>query len=96
MFAIGYTDKTRCNKVTPSSVSAVSAVSALYHCPTCGSSIGGFKGIREDCQLQQIVNKVVPKLENLEAGRRKAFYEGSCKEDEGILEDDEKQDKYVP
>ena len=29
---------------------------ALYHCPTCGSSIGGFKGIREDCQLQQIVN----------------------------------------
>ena len=28
---------------------------ALYHCPTCGSSIGGFKGIREDCQLQQIV-----------------------------------------
>ena len=61
---------------------------ALYHCPTCGSSIGGFKGIREDCHLQQIVNKVVPKLENLEAGRRKAFYEGSCKEDEGIFEND--------
>jgi len=63
---------------------------ALYHCPTCGSSIGGFKGIREDCQLQQIVNKVVPKLENLEAGRRKAFYEGYYKEDEGILENVEK------
>jgi len=62
---------------------------ALYHCPTCGSSIGGFKGIREDCHLQQIVNKVVPNLENLEAERRKAFYEGSCKEEEGILENDE-------
>ena len=63
---------------------------AIYHCPTCGSSIGGFKGIREDCHLQQIVNKVVPNLENLEAERRKVFYEGSCKEDEGILENDEK------
>jgi len=63
---------------------------ALYHCPTCGSSIGGFKGIREDCHLQQIVNKVVPNLENLEAERRKVFYEGSCKEEEGSLENDEK------
>ena len=63
---------------------------ALYHCPTCRSSIGGFKGIREDCHLQQIVNKVVPNLENLEAERRKVFYEGSCKEEEGILENDDK------
>ena len=63
---------------------------ALYHCPTCRSSIGGFKGIREDCHLQQIVNKVVPNLENLETERRKVFYEGSCKEEEGILENDDK------
>ena len=68
---------------------------ALYHCPSCGSSIGEFQGIRENCHLQQIVNKVVPNIENLEAGRRKAFYEGPCKEDEGILENDKGLDNEV-
>ena len=33
---------------------------------------------------------MVPDIDNLEAGRRKAFYEGSSKEDEGGLENDEK------
>ena len=68
---------------------------ALYHCPSCGSSIGEFQGIRENCHLQQIVNKVVPNIDNLEAGRRKAFYEGPCKEDEGILENDKGLDNEV-
>ena len=70
---------------------------ALYHCPcpSLGSCIGGFPGIRENCHLQQSVNKVVPNIENPEAGRRKAFYEGPCKEDEGILENDKGLDNEV-
>jgi len=50
--------------------------SALYHCPTCAAFIGGLNGIREDCQMQSIVNQLVPNLEKLEAERRKAFLRG--------------------
>jgi len=50
--------------------------SALHHCPTCAAFIGGLNGIREDCQMQSIVNQLVPNLEKLEAERRKAFLRG--------------------
>jgi len=49
---------------------------ALHHCPTCAAFIGGLNGIREDCQMQSIVNQLVPNLEKLESERRKAFSRG--------------------
>jgi len=54
--------------------------SPLYQCPTCQGPIGGFNGLREDRQLQAIVNQVMPELEVKEEKRRKKFYEEHLKE----------------
>jgi len=48
---------------------------SVDHCPTCQGPIEGLIGLREDRQLQAIVNQVVPGLEVREEQRRKKFYE---------------------
>jgi len=60
--------------------------SPLDHCPTCQGPIEGFNGLREDRQLQAIVNQVIPDLEVKEEERRKKFYDENPK---GIHQEEE-------
>jgi len=54
---------------------------SIFHCPTCRGPIEGLNGLREDRQLQGIVNQVVPGLEVKEGQRRKTFYEEHSEEE---------------
>merc|ERR1719234_1240790 len=54
--------------------------SPLAQCPTCQDPIEGFNGLREDRQLQAIVNQVMPQLEAKEEERRKKLYEEHLEE----------------